>query len=239
MGDFGVPIAIVIMSAVAMAYPQVYTEKLNVPEGLEPTNPKLRGWLINPLGDKIPVPIWLPFASIVPGALLYLVIFVETSVCELLMMEKATQKGAGLHLDILILAVGNCIGSFFGGPWICAATVRAVAHCQALTVMSTTHAPGEAPKLLEVKDQRLSGLIVYILMALSVLLAPILKLVPFSALFGVFFYMGFSSILPGMGMQMFERLYLMFKPIKYHPRNISYVKLVMKCEFKLCNRITN
>ena len=73
-------------------------------------------------------------------------------------MEKTgNKKGAGLHWDIVLLCLINAISATFGGPWICAATVRGMAHVSALTVMSTTHAPGETPKVLDVKDQRLSG----------------------------------------------------------------------------------
>ena len=53
--------------------------------------------------------------------------------------------------DIVLLCFLNTLGGFFGGPWICAATVRGVAHVGALTVMSTNHAPGEAPHIVEVK----------------------------------------------------------------------------------------
>jgi len=110
----------------------------------------------------------------------------------------------------------------FGGPWICAATVRACAHVSALTVMSTTHAPGESPKIVEVKDQRVSALLVSIMLGLSVLLSPALKQVPFAVLFGVFLYMGVSSI---NGIQFFDRLALLFVPVKHHPM-VSYVRRV-------------
>ena len=44
---------------------------------------------------------------------------------RLLIMEKTgNQKGAGLHWDIVLLCLINAISATFGGPWICAATVR-------------------------------------------------------------------------------------------------------------------
>ena len=73
---------------------------------------------------------------------------------RLIMMEKTKdRKGGGCHWDIVLLSLINCLGAIFGGPWICAATVRACSHVSALTVMSTTHAPGEAPKVVEVKGE--------------------------------------------------------------------------------------
>ena len=69
------------------------------------------------------------------------------------MLEKSKKKGGGLHWDIVLLCLINTVAAIVGGPWICAATVRGVAHVSALTVMSTTHAPGEAPHIVEVKGK--------------------------------------------------------------------------------------
>jgi len=224
LGDFGVPIAIVIMVLVDYSSGDTYTEKLKVPEGLQVTNSEVRGWLISPLGtDTSPLAVWAMFAAILPAILLYLLLFMETHICELIMMEKTKEeKGAGLHLDIVLLSGLNMLCAFFGGPWICAATVRAVSHVSALTVMSTTNVPGESPKVIGVRDQRLTATLVSIMIGCSVLLAPILKLVPFAVLFGVFLYMGVSGM---NGVQFFDRLTLCFMPVKHHP-NVSYVKKV-------------
>ena len=49
---------------------------------------------------------------------------------RLLIMEKTgNQKGAGLHWDIVLLCLINAISATFGGPWICAATVRGMNCC--------------------------------------------------------------------------------------------------------------
>lgn len=163
------------------------------------------------------------FAAILPALLLYMLLFMETHICELIMMEKTKEeKGAGLHLDIVLLSLINLVCGIMGGPWICAATVRAVSHVSALTVMSTVNIPGEAPKVVGVRDQRLTATMVNVLLGLSILMSPILKLVPFAVLFGVFLYMGVAGM---NGVQFFDRLTLFIKPVKYHP-NVSYVKRV-------------
>ena len=163
------------------------------------------------------------FAAALPALLLYLLLFTETHICELIILERTMDvKGSGLHFDIVFLSLINLISAFFGGPWICAATVRAVSHTAALTVMSTTHKPGESPKIVGVKDQRLTAFTVSLLLGLSVLLSPILKLVPFAVLFGVFLYMGQSGM---NGVQFFDRLWLVLKPVKHHPE-VSYTKQV-------------
>ena len=223
LGDFGVPIAILIMVLLDFLVQETYTEKLKVPDGLQVTLPSERGWIINPLGQQVPLPFWMIIGAIFPAILLYLLLFVETHICELLMIEKTGNlKGAGLHWDIVLLSTINAISTIFGGPFICAATVRAMAHVSALTVMSTTHAPGESPKVVEVKDQRLSSIIVSVLIGVSIYLSPLLKHVPYAVLFGVFLYMGISSV---GGIQFFDRLILFFMPVKHHGR-VNYVRRV-------------
>jgi len=131
-------------------------------------------------------------------------------------------KGAGVHWDNVLLCIINCLGTLVGGPFILAAIVRAVAHVNALTVMSTNNAPGEPPSIVDVKDQRFSFLAVSIILGCSVFLSSLLKLVPLAAMFGVFLYMGVTSI---DGIQMFNRFFLFFKPVKHHP-TVSYVRKV-------------
>lgn len=82
LGDFGVPIAIVIMVCVDYFVPQTYTDKLNVPIGLSPSRPEDRGWFIPPGGTSKPIPIWLVFASGIPAMLVYILLFMETHICE-------------------------------------------------------------------------------------------------------------------------------------------------------------
>lgn len=84
-----------------------------------------------------------------------------------------------------------------------------------------------------VKEQRVSGLLISVSVGLSVFMAPILRIIPLSILYGVFFYMGIVSI---SGVQFLHRLNsrwfknyvlllkrvfcfrirLLFTPTKYH-----------------------
>uniref|UniRef100_A0A336M5M2 Anion exchange protein n=2 Tax=Culicoides sonorensis TaxID=179676 RepID=A0A336M5M2_CULSO len=219
LGDFGVPISITVFVLVNILVPQVYTEKLVVPEGISPTNPD-RSWLV-PFG---PVPTWLPFAAVVPSLLVYILIFMETHISELIVdkPERGLKKGSGLHLDIVLLCILNTICGFLGMPWHCAATVRSVTHVSAVTIMSRTHAPGESPHIEEVKEQRLSGMLVSLMVGLSVFLAPVLRQIPMSVLFGVFLYMGIASM---SGVQFFDRLSLVLMPVKHHPQT-NYARRV-------------
>lgn len=58
--------------------PQTYTEKLNVPMGLSPSDPKKRAWII-PLTD---ISVWVCFAAAVPAMLVYILLFMETHISE-------------------------------------------------------------------------------------------------------------------------------------------------------------
>jgi len=54
-------------------------------------------------------------------------------------------------MDIFLICMLNMGSGVMGAPWVCAATVRSVAHVSALTVMSRDHAPGDKPHIIEVK----------------------------------------------------------------------------------------
>ncbi|XP_055630449.1 band 3 anion transport protein isoform X7 [Toxorhynchites rutilus septentrionalis] len=220
LGDFGVPISIALFVLVDYMIPQVYTEKLSVPEGISPSDESRRGWII-PLGG---LPNWMPFVAGVPALLVYILIFMETHISELIVdkPERGLKKGSGLHMDIVLLCFLNTVCGFFGMPWHCAATVRSVTHVSAVTIMSRTHAPGDSPHITDVKEQRISGFFVSLMVGLSVTMAPILRLIPMSVLFGVFLYMGIASM---SGVQFFERLRLFFMPVKHHPQ-VPFVRRV-------------
>ena len=46
-----------------------------------------RGWLIPPTGNQESLPIWAMGAAILPGILLYIILFIETEICQLIVME--------------------------------------------------------------------------------------------------------------------------------------------------------
>ncbi|XP_025420919.1 anion exchange protein 3 isoform X2 [Sipha flava] len=231
LGDFGVPIAIISMVAADYFNPTTYTEKLKVPEGLTPSDPEARGWFISPSGLKGPIDPWVPFVAFVPALLVYILVFMETHISELIIAkkERKLQKGSGFHLDIVLVNFINLICGIIGAPWMSAATVRSVAHVSSLTVMSRTHAPGQKPHIIEVKEQRVSSLLVSIMVGCSVIMSSLLRLVPMAVLFGVFLYMGISSI---DGIQFFERLKLIFMPTKHHSE-APYVRHVQTYKMHL------
>ncbi|XP_061761484.1 solute carrier family 4 member 1a (Diego blood group) isoform X2 [Nerophis ophidion] len=212
IGDFGVPIAIFIMIAVDISIEDTYTQKLSVPKGVQVTNPQARGWFINPMGEKKPFPVWMMAASCVPALLVFILIFLESQITTLIVSkpERKMIKGSGFHFDLLLLVTMGGISSIFGVPWLSAATVRSVTHANALTVMSK----GPKPEIEKVVEQRISGILVAILVGVSIYMEPLLKMIPMTALFGIFLYMGVTSL---SGIQMWDRILLLITPKKYYP----------------------
>ena len=75
----------------------------------------------------------------------------------------------------MVVAIGIGICSILGLPWVVAATVLSLAHVQSLFVESQCTAPGERPKFLGVREQRVTGALVFILVGLTVFLGNVLK----------------------------------------------------------------
>ncbi|KAM9304448.1 anion exchange protein 2 [Morus bassanus] len=224
IGDFGVPIAILVMVLVDYSIQDTYTQKLSVPSGFSVTSPDKRGWVINPLGEKSDFPVWMMVASGLPAILVFILIFMETQITTLIISkkERMLQKGSGFHLDLLLIVAMGGFFALFGLPWLAAATVRSVTHANALTIMSKAVAPGDKPKIQEVKEQRVTGLLVAVLVGLSIVIGKLLQQIPLAVLFGIFLYMGVTSL---NGIQFYERLQLLLMPPKHHP-DVSYVKKV-------------
>ncbi|XP_033841744.1 anion exchange protein 2b isoform X2 [Periophthalmus magnuspinnatus] len=224
IGDFGVPIAILIMVLVDYFIEDTYTQKLSVPSGFSVTSQSKRGWFINPLGSDGLFPVWMMFASCLPALLVFILIFMETQITTLIVSKKERMlvKGSGFHLDLLLIVVLGGTAALFGLPWMPAATVRSVTHVNALTVMSKAVAPGDKPRIQEVKEQRVTGLLVAILVGLSIVIGQLLRQIPLAVLFGIFLYMGVMSL---NGIQLSERMMLLLMPPKYHPDH-TYVRKV-------------
>lgn len=125
-------------------------------------------------------------------------------------------------MDLFVLAILIVVCSFLGLPWFIAATVESLTNLGSLKMESESAAPGEKPQFLGVREQRVSNLLIFITVGLSVFITPILKHVPMPVLYGVFLYMGFSALRK---MELFERVLLMLMPAKYQPDHM-YLRVV-------------
>uniref|UniRef100_A0A452VF12 Anion exchange protein n=1 Tax=Ursus maritimus TaxID=29073 RepID=A0A452VF12_URSMA len=219
ISDFAVFLTIVIMVAIDYLV-GVPSPKLHVPEKFEPTDPS-RGWIISPLGEN---PWWTLLIAAIPALLCTILIFMDQQITAVIINRKEhkLKKGAGYHLDLLMVGVMLGVCSVMGLPWFVAATVLSISHVNSLKVESECSAPGEQPKFLGIREQRVTGLMIFVLMGLSVFMTSVLKFIPMPVLYGVFLYMGVSSL---KGIQFFDRIKLFGMPAKHQP-DLIYLRYV-------------
>uniref|UniRef100_A0A672KKT9 Anion exchange protein n=1 Tax=Sinocyclocheilus grahami TaxID=75366 RepID=A0A672KKT9_SINGR len=186
----------------------------------QPTSPN-RGWFVPPFGGN---PWWVYLAAALPALLVTILLFMDQQITAVIVNRKEhkLKKGAGYHLDLFWVAVLLAVCSFTGLPWYVAATVISIAHIDSLKMETETSAPGEQPKFLGVREQRVTGVFVFILTGLSVFMSPILKFIPMPVLYGVFLYMGVASL---NGVQFMDRLKLLLMPAKHQP-DLIYLRHV-------------
>ncbi|XP_026226031.1 sodium bicarbonate cotransporter 3-like isoform X2 [Anabas testudineus] len=219
ISDFAVFLTIMIMVLVDYLV-GVPSPKLNVPDRFEPTS-NTRGWLISPLG---PNPWWTLLAAAIPSLLCTILIFMDQQITAVIINRKENKlkKGGGYHLDLLVVGVMLGVCSIMGLPWFVAATVLSISHVNSLKLESECAAPGEQPKFLGIREQRVTGFMIFFLMGCSVFMTSALKYIPMPVLYGVFLYMGVSSL---KGIQLFDRIKLFGMPAKHQP-DLIYLRYV-------------
>ncbi|XP_072781837.1 sodium bicarbonate cotransporter 3 isoform X6 [Taeniopygia guttata] len=219
ISDFAVFLTIVIMVLIDY-FVGVPSPKLQVPEKFEPTR-KDRGWFIDPLGSN---PWWTLLIAALPALLCTILIFMDQQITAVIINRKEhkLKKGCGYHLDLLMVGIMLGICSIMGLPWYVAATVLSISHVNSLKVESECSAPGEQPKFLGIREQRVTGLMIFVLMGMSVSMTSVLKFIPMPVLYGVFLYMGVSSL---KGIQFFDRIKLFGMPAKHQP-DLIYLRYV-------------
>nr|KAF6329324.1 solute carrier family 4 member 5 [Pipistrellus kuhlii] len=191
VADFSIVFSILLFCGIDACF-GLETPKLHVPSVIKPTRAD-RGWFVAPFGKN---PWWVYPASILPALLVTILIFMDQQITAVIVNRKENKlrKAAGYHLDLLWVGLLMALCSFMGLPWYVAATVISIAHIDSLKMETETSAPGEQPQFLGVREQRVTGTIVFVLTGISVFLAPVLKYIPMPVLYGVFLYMGVASL---------------------------------------------
>jgi mannitol/fructose-specific phosphotransferase system IIA component (Ntr-type) len=214
--DFGPSISMGMMLAVALFwFHDVKYEKLLVPDEFRPTL-KGRDWFVN-LFDA-PVVVW--FGAIVPALLVTVLVYMDQNITARLVNSPDHKliKGEAYHFDLSLLAVLIAVCSLFGLPWLAAATVRSLNHVRSLATLEEVVTPGgeTRERIIHVRENRLTGFAIHLLIGCSLLLLPYLKEIPMAILYGLFLFMGIVSM---KGNQLFERLSLWIMDTSLYPRN--------------------
>ncbi|CAL4062275.1 unnamed protein product [Meganyctiphanes norvegica] len=211
ISDFAVIIAILAMTGLDLMV-GIHTPKLDVPAKFAPTHPD-RTWVIPPFNGN---PVWSAAFALLPALLATILIFMDQQITAVIINRKEfkLKKGGGYHLDLFVLAILIAVCSIMGLPWFCAATVLSINHVNSLKLESESAAPGEKPQFLGVRENRVTHILIFLFIGLSVVMTPVLRKIPMPVLFGVFLYMGIASL---KGLQFFDRILIMFMPVKYQP----------------------
>lgn len=221
LADFGPSIALAAMALLAfLLRDMVPLESLTVSGGIEPTTS--RPWLV----DLTAAPRWTWFAAAGPAMLATVLIFLSQNITARLVNspDNKIKKGPSYHWDLLV--VGGLIGfcSFFGFPWLVAATVRSLAHVRALadTEEVADADGGGQDRITHTLENRVSGLLIHLLIGLTLFALPLLAYIPKATLYGVFLFMGVVSL---GGNQFIERLSLWLMDSNMYP-STHYIRRI-------------
>lgn len=221
LADFGPTIAILSMTAIALYWnAEIPLDPLPAPDHFQTSTG--RAWLV-PFMDVPQKIIWL---SIVPALLCSVLVFLDQNITARLVNspDNNLHKGEAYHLDLALVGGLVVLCSAFGLPWLVAATVRSLNHVRSLaTTEEVVDRSGSVQThILHVRENRVTGIAIHLLIAASLLLLPVLKHVPLAVLFGLFLYMGVVSM---RGNQFFERLSLWATDPALYPSS-HYVRRV-------------
>ena len=77
-------IALLFFSFSVLTYltPSVF-QKLDVPNGLSPTDAEKRGWIVNPMGMEKDLPGWAIPLAVLPAMIIFILIFMEGQITRL------------------------------------------------------------------------------------------------------------------------------------------------------------
>ncbi len=187
LADFAPTVAIVAMTFVAIVISSNAIKGPAVPESFSITSTG-RPWLV----DLLALPPWAIFSCLLPASFAAILLFLDQNITSRIINESDAPlvKGKGYHLDLLLIGMFTFCFSFFGLPWIVAATVHSVNHLKSLTVEGAV-ADGPAVAVVE---NRISALTIHLAIATSLLLLSYVSLIPMPVLLGLFIYMGVMAL---------------------------------------------
>lgn len=220
VSDFGPAIAIAIMTAFAVSQRGIPLDAPKVPDAFGTTTG--RPWLV----DLWALSPGVILALIFPALMVTILLFLDQNITVRLVVAPShkLKKGIGFHLDLLIVGAITLGMSLFGLPWIVAATVHSLNHVKSLATMQTSGKEdgSQAEQIESVRENRLSPLLIHVGIGISVLMLPLIKLIPMAVLFGLFLYMGLATL---GGNQFFSRLTLWVTDPRLYPAT-HYTRLV-------------
>lgn len=238
--DFAVSMSVLAFALIKnLGFPNTDTEGLKVPDKFEPSFqcctaacdnywptdcPEIpeaygpRGWFVELFDFKGKG--WIVVAAAGPGFMAFLLNYLDCGITWHLINHKhhKLQHGEAYNYDLILVGFMNCINGLLGLPWLVATTVPCIIH---LNSLADKDAKGN---FIRVQETRLTMLFSHLLVGLCLLFLNVLKLLPMPVLYGVFLFMGLSS-LPGI--QFWNRFLLWFQQPSRYPETV-FVKYMEK-----------
>jgi hypothetical protein len=228
--DFSVTVSVLTWTCVKeLIFPDIQTEALKVPSEFQPTfaccdsscntffpddcEDQLeaagsRAWLVDfsDLNGKA----WVPFMAAGPAALAFVLVYLDNGITWHLINHKGhnLKHGEAYNYDLCLSGFFNLVNGLLGLPWLVATTVPCIIHLNALAEKDRDG------NFIQVQETRLTLFLSHMMVGLSLLVLNVLKLLPLPVLYGVFLFMGLSS-LPNI--QFWQRFLMFFQqPSKYN-----------------------
>eukprot|EP00794_Sanderia_malayensis_P018297 gene18297-20120_t len=210
-GDFATLITVILMSMLAFSYRnQVNILYVNFPGTFAPAEPKRSSWMVKALAGN---PLWTILVACIPAIFLTMTLFIEQHLTALIVnrRESKLKKRYGYHLDLLLITIGLLVSSIFGLPFTAGSAVISVSHIQSLYIDCTEY---QRNKVKGVREQRVTAIAVFVLVAISPVMSSALKYIPQTVLFGVMIFAGVRIL---NNVEFIERLKVMAMPKKKQP----------------------
>lgn len=157
---------------------------------------------------------YVPIVAAVPAVLAFILIFLDDGITKHLMNHPCHKltHGTAYNYDTVIIGLTIAINSLLGLPWLVAATVRSLNHLHALANKTP-----DGKTIYSVLETRLTGLFAHVLILCSLFALGIIRLIPVPVLYGVFLYMGITTL----GTNQFWNRVLLFlmEPSRYDDAN--------------------
>jgi uncharacterized integral membrane protein len=154
-----------------------------------------------------------------PAFLAFFLCYLDNGITWHLVNHKShkLQHGEAYNYDLLFNGICNCINGLLGLPWVVATTVPCLIHLNGLADKASNGT------IVTVQETRLTAFLAHALMALSILFLDTLQFIPLPVLYGVFLFMGLSSL---GSIQFFARLLLFLRQPSEYPETVytKYMK---------------
>jgi hypothetical protein len=151
-------------------------------------------------GKNIPTPlmggdmkIWQVFFAIIPATMLLVLFFFDHNVSSLLSQQKRFKlvKPPSYHYDFAVLGIIFALCGFFGVPPGNGLIPQAPLHVRALATIENINGKEVYRK---VEEKRWSNFLQSVLCLVTLLIMPVISMIPHAVLNGTFLYMGVTGL---------------------------------------------